>query len=188
MSTIRNGVGRGVFSNEGGLGTAPMAHASTCETEPVKQGLYGIFEVFMVSFVICTLTALVLMCGYKSGVSVAWGQSSSADLVSTCMGTILGNKLASLIITISITLFALSTLLTWSLYGTRCYEYLFGQATSKFYQIIFIGTVVIGACLKLDLVWTIAEMLNGFMAIPNLIALITLSPVVFKLTKKYFNE
>ena len=188
MSTIRNGVGRGVFSNEGGLGTAPMAHASTCETEPVKQGLYGIFEVFMVSFVICTLTAFVLMCGYKSGVSVAWGQSSSADLVSTCMGTILGNKLASLIITISITLFALSTLLTWSLYGTRCYEYLFGQATSKFYQIIFIGTVVIGACLKLDLVWTIAEMLNGFMAIPNLIALITLSPVVFKLTKKYFNE
>lgn len=186
MTTIQKGVGRGVFANEAGLGSAPMAHATTTEQNPVTQGLTGVIEVFIVSFVICTMTALVLMCGYYNGVEVTWGQSYGADIISACIGTLLGNHAASIIITISISLFALSTLLTWSLYGTRCFEFIFGQKNTKLYQTLFIIGIVIGACLKLDLVWTIAEMLNGFMAIPNLIALIVLSPTVIQLTKEYF--
>lgn len=188
MMTIQKGIGRGVFSNEAGLGSAPMAHASTAETDPVKQGLYGIFEVFMVTFVICTMTSLVLLCGYYNGVDVAWGQGAGAEIISASMGTLIGSKLSAIVIAISISLFALSTLLSWSLYGTRCYEFIFGQKTSKIYQAIFIATIVIGACLKLDLVWTIAETLNGFMAIPNLIALLGLAPVVVKLTKEHFKQ
>ena len=122
------------------------------------------------------------------GVSIHWGQSYGADIISTCIGTLFGNKIASVIITVSITLFALSTLLTWSLYGIRCYEYIFGQKTVKMYQIIFILSIIIGACLKLDIVWTIAEILNGFMAIPNLIAIIGLSPIVIKMTRDYFEK
>ena len=186
MTTIQKGVGRGVFANEAGLGSAPMAHATTTEQNPVTQGLTGVIEVFIVSFVICTMTALVLMCGYYNGVEVTWGQSYGADIISACIGTLLGNHAASIIITISISLFALSTLLTWSLYGTRCFEFIFGQKNTKLYQTLFIIGIVIGACLKLDLVWTIAEMLNGFMAVPNLIALIVLSPTVIQLTKEYF--
>lgn len=186
MTTIQKGVGRGVFANEAGLGSAPMAHATTTEQNPVTQGLTGVIEVFIVSFVICTMTALVLMCGYYNGVEVTWGQSYGADIISACIGTLLGNHAASFIITISISLFALSTLLTWSLYGTRCFEFIFGQKNTKLYQTLFVIGIVIGACLKLDLVWTIAEMLNGFMAIPNLIALIVLSPTVIQLTKEYF--
>ncbi len=188
MTIIQKGIGRGVFSNEAGLGSAPMAHASTQETDPVKQGFYGIFEVFMVTFVICTMTALVLMCGYHNGVNIAWGQSAGSDVISASLGTVFGNQLSALIIAISISLFALSTLLSWSLYGTRCYEYIFGQKTSKIYQFIFIIVIVMGACLKLDLVWGIAETLNGFMAVPNLIALLGLSSVVAKLTKEHFKK
>jgi len=188
MTIIQKGIGRGVFSNEAGLGSAPMAHATSSQTNPVKQGLYGIFEVFMVTFVICTMTALVLMCGYHNGVQIIWGKSYGAEVISQSLGVLFGNQLASLIIAISISLFALSTLLSWSLYGTRCYEFIFGQKTSKIYQMIFVFTVIIGACLKLELVWNIAEALNGFMAIPNLIALLILSPVVIQLTKQYFNQ
>ena len=188
MTTIQKGIGRGVFANEAGLGSAPMAHATSSEQDPIKQAMYGIFEVFMVSFVICTMTAFVLMRGNAHGVSIHWGQSYGADIISTCIGTLFGNKIASVIITVSITLFALSTLLTWSLYGIRCYEYIFGQKTVKMYQIIFILSIIIGACLKLDIVWTIAEILNGFMAIPNLIAIIGLSPIVIKMTRDYFEK
>lgn len=188
LTTIQKGIGRGVFANEAGLGSAPMAHATTTEQNPVTQGLTGIFEVFMVSFVICTMTALVLMCGYYNGVDITWGQSYGADIISSCIGTLFGNHISAIIITISITLFALSTLLTWSLYGTRCFEFIFGQKNTKLYQIIFIIGIVVGACLKLELVWTIADMLNGFMAVPNLIALIGLSPIVIQLTKDYFSK
>jgi AGCS family alanine or glycine:cation symporter len=188
LKTMQKGIGRGVFSNEAGLGSAPMAHAASSETNPVKQGFYGIFEVFMDTIVICTLTALALLCGICSGVDVTWGQSAGTDLIAAAFSTVFGSKIGSLIIAVGITLFALSTVLGWSLYGTRCFEYLFGTRASVGYKIVFVIVVVIGATLKLSLVWDIADTLNGFMAIPNLIALLALSGVVIKLTKDYFAE
>ena len=188
ISTIQKGVGRGVFSNEAGLGSAPMAHAASSETDPVKQGLYGIFEVFMDTIVICTLTALTLLCGVESGVEIAWGQSAGAELVSASFATVFGDKMGAFIIALGICLFALSTTLSWSLYGSRCFEFLFGTRAVPFYQILFVLVIVIGATLKLELVWDIADTLNGFMAIPNLIALLCLSGVVAKLTKNHFDK
>jgi AGCS family alanine or glycine:cation symporter len=188
MKTMQKGIGRGVFSNEAGLGSAPMAHAASSETNPVKQGFYGIFEVFMDTIVICSLTALSLLCGVCSGVHVTWGNSAGTELIAAAFSTVFGNKMGSLIIAVGITLFALSTVLGWSLYGTRCFEYLFGTKASVGYKIAFVIVVVIGATLKLSLVWDIADTLNGFMAIPNLIALLALSGVVIKLTKEYFAD
>ena len=186
MTTIQKGVGRGVFSNEAGLGSAPIAHAATSERNPVMQGLYGIFEVFMDTIVICTLTALTLLCGV--GDQIQWGQSAGTELIAAAFGTIFGTKAGSLIVAVGITLFALSTILSWSLYGTRCFEFLFGGKGLKLYQGIFVVIVIIGATLKLDLVWNIADTLNGFMAVPNLIALLALSGVVIKLTKDHFKK
>ena len=186
MSTIQKGVGRGVFSNEAGLGSAPIAHAATSETDPVKQGLYGIFEVFMDTIVICTLTALTVLCGVEAGVDIAWGQSAGTELIASAFAGVFGNKIGALIVAVGISLFALSTILSWSLYGSRCFEFLTGGKGVGVFQTIFVFMVVIGATLKLDLVWNIADTLNGFMAIPNLIALLGLSGVVIKLTKEHF--
>ena len=188
MTTIQKGVGRGVFSNEAGLGSAPIAHAATSETDPVKQGLYGIFEVFMDTIVICTLTALTVLCGVEAGVGITWGQSAGTELISQCFATVFGAKVGSLIVAVGIGLFALSTILSWSLYGTRCFEFLTGGKGVKVFQTVFVAMVVIGATLELELVWNIADTLNGFMAIPNLIALLGLSGVVIKLTKEHFEK
>ena len=188
MTTIQKGVGRGVFSNEAGLGSAPMAHAATSETNPVKQGLYGIFEVFMDTIVICTLTAFTVLCGVESGVDIAWGQSAGTELIIAAFSTVFGAKMGSLIVAVGISLFALSTILSWSLYGSRCCEFLLGHKVTLVYQILFVFVVIIGATLDLELVWNIADTLNGFMAIPNLIALLGLSGVVIKLTKEYFAD
>lgn len=188
MSTIQKGVGRGIFSNEAGLGSAPMAHAATSEIDPVRQGLYGIFEVFMDTIVICSLTALTLLCGAQRGVDIAWGQSAGAELISASYATVFGSKIGSLIVAVGICLFALSTTLSWALYGSRCFEFLAGTKAVTFYQIVFVLMVVVGATLKLELVWDIADMMNGFMAVPNLVALLGLSGVVVKLTKNYFDK
>jgi AGCS family alanine or glycine:cation symporter len=165
-----------------------MAHAATSERNPVMQGLYGIFEVFMDTVVICTLTALTVLCGMERGVAIEWGQSAGTELVSAAFGTVFGTELGALLVAAGITLFALSTMLSWSLYGTRCFEFLLGGRGVKLYQCLFVTVVVIGATLKLDLVWNIADTLNGFMAIPNLIALLGLSGVVVKLTKEHFSK
>ena len=186
MTTIQKGVGRGVFSNEAGLGSAPIAHAATSETDPVRQGVYGIFEVFMDTIVICTLTALTLMCGIEAGVDISWGQSAGTELIASAFGTVFGAKIGSLIVAVGISLFALTTILSWSLYSTRCFEFLFKGKGVGVFQTVFVTVIVIGATLKLDLVWNIADTLNGFMAIPNLIALLGLSGVVIKLTKEHF--
>lgn len=188
MTTIQKGVGRGVFSNEAGLGSAPMAHAATSEIDPVKQGMYGIFEVFMDTIVICTLTALTLLCGVEAGVEISWGENAGSELIAAAFSTVFGEKIGALIIAVGIGLFALSTILSWSLYGTRCCEFLLGTRAVTVYQGIFIVAVVIGATLELELVWNIADTLNGFMAIPNLIALLGLSGVVVKLTKNHFDK
>ena len=188
MTTIQKGVGRGVFSNEAGLGSAPMAHAASSETDPVKQGLYGIFEVFMDTIVICSLTALTLLCGMEQGVQITWGQSAGTELISAAFATVFGEKIGALLVAVGIGLFALSTILSWSLYGSRCCEFLLGHRSVLAYQVLFIFVVVIGATLELNLVWNIADTLNGFMAIPNLVALLGLSGVVVKLTKEHFSK
>ncbi|MBP3654129.1 MAG: sodium:alanine symporter family protein [Oscillospiraceae bacterium] len=183
---IEWGVKRGVFSNEAGLGSAPMAHAASSETNPVKQGLYGIFEVFMDTIVICTMSGLTLL---VSGIDLNYGVKGTTALNAQALGTVFGNELGSLIIAVGITLFALSTVLSWGLYGTRCCEYVFGSTKfNKTYQIIYIAIIIVGATMDLGLAWEIADTLNGLMALPNLVALIGLSGVVVKLTKEHFAQ
>ncbi|MBQ6001115.1 MAG: sodium:alanine symporter family protein [Clostridia bacterium] len=189
LTSMKKGIGRGCFSNEAGLGSAPMAHAATSETNPVKQGLYGIFEVFMDTIVICTLTCLIVLSSFCTGnLEITWGTGGSATDVAAAIGSVLGGKAGALLIAMCLSLFALSTILSWSLYGTRCFEYLFGVKATGLYKTIFVLFVVVGATLSLSDVWTLASVLNGFMAIPNLIALLALSPVVVDLTKRYFRE
>lgn len=185
MLVITWGVKRGVFSNEAGLGSAPMAHAATSETDCVKQGLYGIFEVFVDTIIICTLTGLTLL---TSGLDMNYGTKGETALNTAAIGTVLGDHVASIIIGVGIALFALSTVLSWALYGTRCCEFLFGTKSIKPYQIIFCLVVIVGATMDLTLAWDIADTLNGLMAIPNLIAIIGLSGVVVKETKRHFSE
>ncbi len=177
------GVKRGVFSNEAGLGSAPIAHAAADVDHPVKQGLYGIFEVFVDTIVICTLTGLTLL---VSGIDLNYGVKGTTNLNMQAFATVFGGEFAALVIGIGIALFALSTVLSWALYGTRCVEYLLGSKASKVYQLIFIVICVVGATMDLALAWDIADTLNGLMAIPNLIGLIGLSGVVVSVTKDYF--
>lgn len=182
---MKKGVGRGVFSNEAGLGSAPIAHAAADTDSPVKQGMFGVFEVFADTIIMCTLTALTIL---MSGCSIPWGQEAGAELTIRAFGEAFNGHVAALIVAIGIAMFASSTILSWGLYGTRCAEFLFGSRIIKPYQILFVIFVVIGATMKLELAWGIADTLNGLMAIPNLIALLALSPVVIKLTRDYFRE
>lgn len=179
------GVKRGVFSNEAGLGSAPIAHAASSESNPVKQGLYGIFEVFMDTIVICTLTGITLLI---PGIDLNYGVEGTTALNAAAFGTVMGDKAGSVVIAIGMTFFALATILGWGLYGTRCYQYLFKAKGTTAYQIIFVFVVIIGATMDLNLAWDIADTLNGLMAIPNLIALIGLAGVVSKLTKRHFES
>ena len=179
------GLRRSAFSNEAGLGSAAIAHAATEETEPVKQGLYGIFEVFADTLVICTLTGLAIII---SGVDISFGVKPGSELITGAFATVFGTKFASLFVAIALMFFAYSTILGWSLYGARCAEYLFGLKAAKVYQVLFIAMIVVGATTSLDIVWNVADTLNGLMAIPNFIALFALSGVVAKLTKDYFSK
>lgn len=179
------GVKRGIFSNEAGLGSAPIAHATTSETDPVKQGMYGIFEVFMITIILCTITGLTLL---TSGIDLNYGVGADTSMNAAALGTVFGDKGGAVIIAVCIILFAFSTIPGWTLYGTRCCEFLFGEKAIKPYQILSIVVVFVGCTMNLDLVWNIADTLNGLMAIPNLIAIIALSGVVVKETKCYFAE
>ena len=183
-NAIRRGVSRGVFSNEAGMGSAPIAHAATSEKDPVKQGLYGMFEVFMDTLVICTLTSLVVLCGANPD----FGNKDVAGAMTTIDGfaSVFGAKFGSALLAIGLLLFATSTILGWALYGVRCAEYVFGAGIIRPYEIVFCLIVVVGSVTELSLAWDIADTLNGLMAIPNLIALLLLSPVVIKITKDYF--
>ncbi len=179
------GLRRSAFSNEAGLGSAAIAHAAAETPSAVNQGLYGIFEVFMDTIVICTLTALTIII---SGVPVEFGVKPGSELITAAFGTIFGGKIASLFVAIALMLFAFSTILGWALYGTRCVQYLFGIKASKVYQFLFVVIVVVGAVTSIDVVWDIADTFNGLMAIPNFVALFALSGVVAKLTKEHFAE
>ncbi len=183
MMALSWGIKRGVFSNEAGLGTAPMAHANTSETNPVKQGFYGVFEVFMASLIICTLTGLSLLC---SGIHINYGIMGNTALNVQALSTVFGMKGGALIIAIGISLFAFSTVLSWALYGGRCCEFLLGSKAIRVYQVIYVLIVVVGATMELDLAWNIADTLNGLMIIPNLIGLFVLSGVIVRETKAYF--
>ena len=188
-SCITWGVKRGVFSNEAGLGSAPIAHAGSCEENPVKQGLYGIFEVFMDSIVICTMTGLTLLIAAASGgIDITYGIKGGIDLNAAAFGTVFGPKFGALVIAVGIVLFALSTILSWGLYGSRCCEYLLGTKSIKVYQVIFVLITIVACTMDLTLAWDIADTLNGLMAIPNLVGLLGLSGVVIKLTKEHFSK
>ena len=179
------GVKRGVFSNEAGLGSAPIAHAASSESNPVKQGLYGIFEVFMDTIVICTLSGLTLLLALDE-TAIRYGVEGTTALNAQALGTVFGNKAGALMIALGLSLFALSTVLSWGLYGARCWEFLLGSRAIKPYQFLFTLVVVVSATMDLSLAWSIADTLNGLMAIPNLIALLALCPVVFRTTKEHF--
>ena len=183
--TIVWGLRRSAFSNEAGLGSAAIAHAAADTKGPVQQGLYGIFEVFADTIVICTLTAMTIIC---SGVDITFGQKVGSELITSAFATMFGVKFASVFVALALTLFAFTTVLGWSLYGSRCVQYLFGLKVAKGYQVLFIIIVVVGAVASLDVVWDIADTFNGLMAIPNFIALFALSGVVAKLTKEYFAD
>lgn len=186
-TAITKGVGRGIFSNEAGLGSAPIAHAAADVDHPVKQGIYGVFEVFMDTIVVCTMTALVVLLGV--GVqNIEYGNDIGANLTIRGFESVYGGGIPGVAVAICLTLFALSTVLTWALYGTRCVEFLIGYKASRVYQIIFCLFACIAGTVELSLAWAIADTLNGLMAIPNLIAVALLSPVVFKLSKEYFSE
>ena len=186
-TAITKGVGRGIFSNEAGLGSAPIAHAAADVDHPVKQGIYGVFEVFMDTIVVCTMTALVVLLGV--GVeNIEYGNDIGANLTIMGFESVFGTGLPGVAVAICLTLFALSTVLAWALYGTRCVEYLFGFKASKVYQVIFCIFACMAGTVELKLAWDIADTLNGLMAIPNLVALALLSPTVIKLSKEYFSE
>ena len=181
--TLVWGLRRSAFSNEAGLGSAAIAHAAAETKGPVQQGLYGIFEVFTDTILICTLTGLSII---VSGVDINFGVKPGSELITSAFATVFGDKFAALFVAVALMLFAFSTILGWSLYGTRCVEYLLGMKATKFYQLIFIPMIVVGATTSLDIVWDMADTFNGLMAIPNFIALFALSGVVAKLTKEYF--
>ena len=183
-AAVKRGVGRGVFSNEAGLGSAPIAHAAADTDSAVRQGCFGVFEVFADTIVICTLTAFAVL---MSGTPINFGQAAGADLTIAAFGTTFG-RVGGIIISVGLTLFATSTILSWCLYGTRCAEFLFKTTKIiKPYQVIFCLIIVLGAVTELSLVWDIADTLNGLMALPNLVGLLALSPIVIKLTREYFN-
>lgn len=182
--SMKKGVSRGIFSNEAGLGTGSIAHACADTDEPVKQGLFGIFEVFTDTIVICTMTALVILC---SGVPVDYGNAAGAELTILGLTSTYGSWI-SIFTAVALCCFAFSTIIGWGLYGARCIEFLFSSKVIKPFMVVYSLVSILGATVNLGLLWSIAETFNGLMSIPNLIALFLLSGTVVKLVRKYFKE
>ena len=182
--SMRRGVSRGIFSNEAGLGTGSIAHATADTGHPVHQGLFGIFEVFTDTIVICTLTAMVILC---SGVELVYGEAAGADLTIAGFTSTYGIWV-SLFTAVALICFAFSTTIGWGLYGSRCVEFIFGTGTIRPFLVIYAFISIVGATLNLGLLWDISDTFNGLMVNPNLIAVFLLSGTVFRLTKEYFLE
>lgn len=182
--SMKKGVSRGIFSNEAGLGTGSIAHACADTKKPVKQGLFGIFEVFTDTIVICTLTALVIL---VSGISVPYGADAGAELTISGFTATYGNWV-SIFTAVAMCCFAFSTIIGWGLYGARCIEFLFSVKVIRPFMIVYSLVAILGATMDLGLLWSIAETFNGLMSIPNLIALFLLSGTVKKLVKEYFHK
>lgn len=180
--SMKKGVSRGIFSNEAGLGTGSIAHACADTKKPVKQGFFGIFEVFVDTIIICTMTALVILC---SGVPVNYGEAAGAELTIGGFTAVYGNWV-SIFTAVAMCCFAFSTIIGWGLYGTRCIEFLLGSRSNMPFMVLYSLTAIVGATMNLGLMWSIAETFNGLMVIPNLIAVFLLSGVVVKMTKEYF--
>jgi alanine or glycine:cation symporter, AGCS family len=181
MLTIRMGVARGVFSNESGLGSAPIAAAAAQTSHPVAQAMVSMTQTFIDTLVVCTMTGLVILA------TGAWetGQTGS-ELTATAFSRGLPGTQGGLVVAVSLILFAYSTLLGWSYYGEKAIEYLLGEGVIRWYRGVFCALIVVGALAKLQLVWTFADVMNGLMALPNLIGLIGLSGIVVAETRKYF--
>lgn len=180
--SMKKGVSRGIFSNEAGLGTGSIAHACADTRKPVKQGVFGIFEVFIDTIVICTLTALVILC---SEIPVNYGSAAGAELTILGFTSTYGTWI-SIFTAVAMCCFAFSTIIGWGLYGSRCIEFLLGPKVNKPFMLVYSLVAIVGATMDLGLMWSIAETFNGLMAIPNLIAVFLLSGVVVKLVKEYF--
>ncbi len=189
MQAIQWGFKRGIFSNEAGLGSSVMVSSSSNAKEPVNQGLWGIFEVFFDTIIICTLTAMVILTtgvvDLTTGVSLTGSEELglATEAFTQNLGTIGGIFTA-----VAITLFAFSTVLGWSVYGTRAWEYLFGKKSGIIYKIVFLAVILVGTVLDTDLIVDLSDTFNGLMAIPNLIGILVLSPVVVKITKNYIDR
>jgi len=183
MVAMRLGIARGVFSNESGLGSAPIAAAAAKTEEPVEQGLISMTGTFIDTIIICTLTGLAIL------VTGQWsGSLEGAPMTQAAFSSVFGT-FGEIALTLSLVLFAFTTILGWSYYGERCFEFIF--KSTKFlplYRLIFVVMVALGGYLTLDVVWKIADIVNGLMALPNLIALLVLSPIIFKETKSYFER
>lgn len=184
FTSMTKGVSRGIFSNEAGLGTGSIAHACADTDEPVKQGMFGIFEVFMDTIVVCTMTAMIVL---LSGVDITYGQAAGAELTIAGFTLVYGNWV-SIFTAIAMCCFAFSTIVGWGLYGARCVEFLFGSKVLKIYYIAYSLISIVGATVSLDLIWGISDTFNGFMAVPNLVGVFLLAPVVVRLLKEYFNK
>ncbi len=180
--TMRRGISRGIFSNEAGIGTGSMAHACADTDSPVKQGMFGIFEVFADTIVICTLTALVILC---SGVPVGYGAAAGAELTISGFQATYGSWV-TIFTAVAMCCFAFSTILGWGLYGARCFEFVTSTKLVKPFYVVYSLVCIVGATVDLGLIWGISDTCNGLMAIPNLIALFLLSGVLVKLVKEHF--
>lgn len=178
--SMRVGACRGVFTNEAGMGTAGIAHGNARVNHPVEQGYMGIVEVFIDTILICTLTALVVLC---SGVSIPYGTDPGITLTNDAFGTVCGSWIY-IFISVSLSMFAIATVLGWGYYGGRCAQYLFGDQAWKKYVVAQVGMVLVASVLKSEYLWTFSELLNGLMSIPNLVAIMILTPVFVKLLKE----
>ncbi|MCC0634002.1 alanine/glycine:cation symporter family protein [Clostridioides sp. ZZV15-6388] len=179
---IRNGIARGVFSNESGLGSAPIAAAAAKTEWPAEQGLISMTGTFIDTIIICTLT------GFSLVISGVWCSDLNGAVMTQAAFDGAIPTFGPILLTVSLTLFAFTTILGWSYYGERCFEFLFGVKGMNGYRTVFVAMVLLGAFLKLEVVWIIADIVNGLMAIPNLIALLALSPIIVSETKKYFEH
>ncbi len=175
------GASRGVFTNEAGMGTAGMAHGSAQVSHPVQQGLMGIIEVFLDTVVICTMTGLVILC---SGISIPYGHDLGIRITADAFSHVYG-KWVNIPIALSLCCFAFATIVGWGLYGMRCAQYLFGEKTWKGFVIMQAASVVLGALISTGTIWSLSEIANGLMAIPNLLILVNLSPELVRLVKEY---
>lgn len=184
FAALRIGASRGVFTNEAGMGTAGIAHASAQVSHPVEQGLMGIIEVFLDTVVICTMTALVILC---SGITIPYGQDLGIRITAMAFSEIYGNWV-NIPLAIALCSFAVATIIGWGLYGTRCAQFLFGERSWRSFALLQSCSVILGAVLSTGTVWSLSETANGLMAIPNLIVLIYFCPELVRLTAEYKNK
>ncbi len=186
-AAIRFGIARGVFSNESGLGSAAIAHAAAQTNSPVRQGLIAMLGTFIDTLVVCTMTALVILTsGAWTMTGADGGGLTGAVLTSTGFETSLAG--GQYIVTVALAVFAFTTILGWSYYGERCWQYLFHEKSLFIYRGLWVLAALTFANVKVDLVWNLSDTLNGLMAVPNLIGLLLLAPVVFRVTRKYFDD